>query len=49
MCIWTVLDEKLGEKIVACYRLEKELGEMKTMLLKESDEHGTLRIASGWF
>jgi hypothetical protein len=34
-----VLDEKLGEEVVARRHLEKELGETKAKLLKESDEH----------
>jgi hypothetical protein len=44
-----VVDEKLGEEVVSRRRLEKELGEMKTTLLKESDEHDTLQLPSGWF
>jgi hypothetical protein len=40
-----VLDEKLGDEVVVDRRLEKELGEMKTTLLKESDEHDTLWIS----
>jgi hypothetical protein len=47
MCVWTVLDEKLGEEVVAHCCLEKELGKTKTTLLKESDEHDTLWIAVG--
>jgi hypothetical protein len=42
-----VLDKKLGEEVVARRQLEKELGETKATLLKESDEHDTLRIAVG--
>jgi hypothetical protein len=47
MCVWTVLNEKLGEEVVAHRRIEKELGETKATLLKESDEHDTLRITVG--
>jgi hypothetical protein len=39
-----VLDEKHGEEVVARCRLKKELSKTKTMLLKEFDEHDTLRI-----
>jgi hypothetical protein len=32
---------------VACQCLERELGESKSTLLKESDDHDTLRLAIG--
>jgi hypothetical protein len=44
-----VLDEKLGEEELVRQRLEKELGEMKAMLLKESGENDTLRTTVGWY
>jgi hypothetical protein len=40
-----VLDEKLGDKVVAHRRLEKEHSEENTMLHKESSERDTLRTA----
>ena len=39
------LDDKLGMEVMKCYGLEKELGTVKASLLKESDEHDTLRVA----
>jgi hypothetical protein len=47
MCVWIVLDEKLGEEVVARRCLEKELGETKATLRKESGEHDTLQTAVG--
>jgi hypothetical protein len=49
MCVWIVLNEKLTEKVVARCHLEKELGETKTTLLKESNEAGMKTTLSGWF
>jgi hypothetical protein len=46
-CVRIVLNVKLEKELVARHLLEKELGETKTTLLKESDEHDTLRIAVG--
>jgi hypothetical protein len=40
-----VLDGKLGEVVVACRRLERELSEANAMLCKESSEHETLQAA----
>ena len=42
---WTGLDDKLGAEVTKSHDLEKELSEVKASLLKESDEHGTLRVA----
>ena len=42
---WTGLDDKLGAEVTKRRGLEKELGEVKISLLKESDEHDTLRVA----
>jgi hypothetical protein len=42
-----VLDEKLGEEVVARRRLEKKLSEANATLHKESSEHNTLRTAVG--
>ena len=42
---WTGLDDKLGVEVMKSHDLEKELDEVKATLLKESDEHGALRIA----
>ena len=39
------LDDKLGMEVMKCYGLEKELGTVKASLLKESDEHDSLRVA----
>ena len=39
------LDDKLGAEVVKSHGLEKELGEVKDTLLKESDEHDNLRVA----
>ena len=41
---WTVLDNKLGVEVMKRHGLEKELGEVKASLLKESDEHDALRV-----
>ena len=41
---WTSLDDKLGPEVTKSRGLEKELGEVKASLLKESDEHDTLCI-----
>ena len=35
----------LGVEVTKSHRLEKELGEVKATLLKESDEHDALRVA----
>ena len=42
---WVGLDDMLGVVLTKSRGLEKELGMMKASLLKESDEHDTLRIA----
>ena len=42
---WTGLDDKLGAEVVKSHGLERELGEVKGSLLKESDEHDTLPVA----
>ena len=47
---WSVCDldrsrQKLGAKVMKSHGLEKELDEVKASLLKESDEHDTLRTA----
>ena len=42
--IWTGLDDKLGEEVLKSHGLEKELGEVKDCLMKESDDHNTLRV-----
>jgi hypothetical protein len=42
-----VLNEKLGEEVVAHRCLEKKLGEANAMVHKESSEHNTLRAAVG--
>ena len=42
---WIGLDDKLGVKVTKSHGLEKELGMVKASLLKESDEHDTLRVA----
>ena len=39
------LDDKLGVEVMKCHGLEKELDEVKASLLKESDEHDSLRVA----
>ena len=41
---WTSLDDKLGVEVMKSRGLEKELGEVKASLLKESNEHDTLRV-----
>jgi hypothetical protein len=42
-----VLDEKLGEKVVARRHLENELSETKATLCKESGKHDTLQTTIG--
>ena len=42
---WIGLDDKLGAEVMKSRGLEKELSEVKASLLKESDEHDTLRVA----
>jgi hypothetical protein len=41
---WTCLDDRLGAEVVKSHGLEKEIGEVKDSLLKESDEHDTLHV-----
>ena len=41
---WEGLDDKLGAEVMRSHGLEKELGEVKDTLLKESDEHDNLRV-----
>ena len=42
---WIGLDDKLGAEVTKNHGLEKELGEVKASLLKESDEHDTMHVA----
>jgi hypothetical protein len=42
---WIGLDDRLGAEVVKSRGLERELGEVKVSLLKESDEHDALRVA----
>ena len=42
--IWIGLVDKLGEGVVKSHGLEKELDEVKDSLLKECDEHDTMRV-----
>ena len=42
---WIGLDDKLGMEVMKIHGLEKELDEVKASLLKESDEHVSLRVA----
>ena len=42
---WIGLDDRLGAEVTKSPGLEKELDKVKASLLKESDEHDTLRIA----
>ena len=42
---WAGLDDKLGAEVVKSRGIEKELGEVKDTLQKESDEHDNLRVA----
>ena len=41
---WIGLDDKPGVEVMKSRGLEKELDEVKASLLKESDEHDTLRV-----
>ena len=41
---WTGLDGRLTAKVTNSHSLEKELGEVKATLLKESEEHDALRV-----
>ena len=41
---WTGLNNRLGAEVTKSHGLEKELGEVKASLLKESDEHDNLRV-----
>jgi len=41
---WIGVVDKLGAEVMKSQGLEKELGEVKASLLKESDEHDTLRV-----
>ena len=43
--IWTGLDGRLMAEVTKRHNLEKELGEVKATLLKESEEHDALRVA----
>ena len=38
------LDDKLGVEVMKSHGLEKELDKVMASLLKESDEHDTLRV-----
>ena len=42
---WIGLNGKLGVEVMKNCSLEKELGEVKASLLKESDEHDTMHVA----
>ena len=42
---WACLDHRLEVEVTKRCSLEKELGEVKATLLKESDEHDALRVA----
>ena len=42
---WASLDHRLKVEVMKSRSLEKELGEVKATLLKESDEHDALRVA----
>ena len=42
---WIGLDDKLGAEVMKSHGLEKELDEVMASLLKESDEHDSLRVA----
>ena len=41
---WTGLDGRLAAQVTKCRSLEKELGEVKATLLKESGEHDALQV-----
>ena len=41
---WVDLDHRLGVEMTKSHSLEKELGEVKATLLKESEEHDTLHV-----
>ena len=43
--IWIGLEGRLAIEVTKNHSLEKELGEVKATLLKESEEHDALRIA----
>ena len=42
---WAGFDDELGAEVVKSRGLEKELDKVKASLLKESDEHDSLRVA----
>ena len=42
---WTGLDDRLTTEVTKSRSLEKELGEVKATLVKESKEHDALRVA----
>ena len=42
---WIGLDNKLGAEVMKSRGPEKELSAVKVSLLKDSDEHDTLRVA----
>ena len=42
---WIGLNGRLAVEVTKSHSLEKELGEVKATLLKESEEHDALRIA----
>ena len=42
---WIGLDGRLAVVVTKSHSLEKELGEVKATLLKESKEHDALRVA----
>ena len=41
---WTGLDDRLVAEVTKSHSLQKELGEVKATLLKESKEHDALRV-----
>ena len=41
---WIGLDDRPATEVTKSRSLEKELGEIKAILLKESEEHDALRI-----
>ena len=42
---WIGLDDRPATEVTKSRSLEKELGEIKAILLKESEEHDALRVA----
>ena len=44
-CMANYVDHRLRAEVTKSHNIEKELGEVKATLLKESDEHDALRVA----